>query len=111
MAEEETNLGLIGTIIITRKGKERSRDDPTPKDVDQEFISLYTIFNEENDEEPGLKHAINGRIFGNLAGYQTNWAIGFVGILWHWVMKLIIIRFIGTVKRYYTVNIVLMLSS
>jgi len=28
MAEEETNLGLIGTII-TRKGKERASDDPT----------------------------------------------------------------------------------
>ena len=71
MAEGETNLGLIGTIIITRKGKERSRDNPTPKDVTQEFISLYTIFDEENGEESGLKHAINGRIFGNLSGYQT----------------------------------------
>lgn len=47
MAKEETNLGLIGILIITRKGKERSRDDPTPKDVTQEFIALYTIFDEE----------------------------------------------------------------
>ena len=29
MAEEETNLGLIGTIIITRKGREWASDDPT----------------------------------------------------------------------------------
>lgn len=71
MAEEEMNLGLIGTIAITRKGMARSSDDPTPRDVDQEFVSLFTIFNEENDEESGLKHAINGRIFGNLAGYET----------------------------------------
>ena len=80
MAEEETNLGLIGTIIITRKGKERTSDDPTPKDVNQEFIALYTIFDEENGEEPGLKHTINGRIFGNLAGYQTQLGSG---VRWH----------------------------
>lgn len=72
MAEEEMNLGLIGTIAITRKGKARSQEDPTPRDVDQEFVSLFTIFNEENDEESGLKHTINGRIFGNLPGYETS---------------------------------------
>lgn len=72
MAEEEMNLGLIGTIAITRKGEARSQEDPTPRDVDQEFVSLFTIFNEENDEESGLKHTINGRIFGNLPGYETS---------------------------------------
>ena len=30
------------------------------------------IFDEENDEESGLKYAINGRIFGNLKGFETN---------------------------------------
>lgn len=52
------NLGLTGTIAITRQGKAHSRDDPTPQDVDQEFVFLFTIFNEENDEESGLKDTI-----------------------------------------------------
>ena len=30
------------------------------------------IFNEENGEESGMKHTINGRIFGNLKGYDTS---------------------------------------
>lgn len=72
MAEEEINLGLVGTLVITRKGKARSASDPTPRDVDQEFTSLFMIFNEENDEESGLKHGINGRLFGNLTGYGTS---------------------------------------
>lgn len=71
MAEEEINLGLVGTIVVTRKGKARSESDPAPRDVDREFTALFMIFNEENDEESGLKHAINGRIFGNLEGYET----------------------------------------
>lgn len=71
MAEEEINLGLVGTLVVTRKGMARSASDPSPRDVDQEFTSLFLIFNEENDEEAGLKHAINGRIFGNLEGYDT----------------------------------------
>jgi FtsP/CotA-like multicopper oxidase with cupredoxin domain len=72
MGEEEMNLGLVGTLVITRKGMESSHSNPFPRDVDHEFISLFMIFNEENDEESGLKHAINGRIFGNLNGYETN---------------------------------------
>ena len=72
MGEEEMNLGLVGTLIITRKGMESSDSNPFPRDVDHEFISLFMIFNEDNDEESGLKHAINGRIFGNLNGYETN---------------------------------------
>ncbi len=71
MAEEEINLGLIGSIIVTAQNQARSGKDPAPADIDQEFIALYMIFNEENDEESGLKHAINGRIFGNLAGFET----------------------------------------
>lgn len=72
MAEEEMNLGLVGTLIITRKGMESSYSNPFPRDVDHEFISLFMIFNEENDAESGLKHAINGRIFGNLSGYEAS---------------------------------------
>ena len=71
LGEEEMNLGLVGAIIITRKGMEVSHSNPFPRDVDHEFISLFMIFNEENGEESGLKHAINGRIFGNLNGYEV----------------------------------------
>ncbi|MCP5245860.1 MAG: multicopper oxidase domain-containing protein [Burkholderiales bacterium] len=71
MAEEEMNLGLVGTIVVTRKGMARSSEDPSPNDVDREFTALYMIFDEEDGEESGLKHAVNGRIFGNLSGYET----------------------------------------
>lgn len=71
MEEEEPNLGLIGTIVITRKGMAHSAHNPAPRDVDQEFTALYMIFNEEEGKESGVKHTINGRIFGNLAGYET----------------------------------------
>jgi FtsP/CotA-like multicopper oxidase with cupredoxin domain len=71
MEDEEPNLGLVGTIIVTRKGMERSGSDPAPRDVDQEFTTLFMIFNEEEGKESGMKHTINGRIFGNLDGYKT----------------------------------------
>ena len=64
--------GLIGTIVITKEGKERSQIDPRPKDVDIEFTTLYMVFNEEDGEEGGLKHAMNGYIFGNLPMYTVN---------------------------------------
>jgi manganese oxidase len=65
----ETNLGLLGPIIITKKGMARS--DGSPRDVDREFVTAFVIFNElpdEPDPEPGLTHSINGYIFGNLTG-------------------------------------------
>lgn len=71
MGEEEINLGLVGTLVITRKGMARSASNPMPRDVDQEFTALFMIFNEEDDQESGLKHTINGRIFGNLDGYEA----------------------------------------
>ena len=72
MEEEEANLGLIGTIVVTRPGMARSASNPAPRDVDQEFTALFMIFNEEEGKESGLKHTINGRIFGNLKGYETS---------------------------------------
>ena len=87
--------GLIGTIVITRKGMERSADDPRPRDVDVAFTNLFMVFDEngrkvvakatgankhhegqhheiaehsDDAEEANLKHAINGYIFGNLKG-------------------------------------------
>jgi FtsP/CotA-like multicopper oxidase with cupredoxin domain len=62
----ETNLGLLGPIIITRKGWARS--DGRPVDVDREFVAAFFIFNEADGEERGLMHSINGYIFGNLRG-------------------------------------------
>ncbi len=85
--------GLIGTIVVTRKGMQRSRSDPRPKDVDVAFTNLFMVFDENGrpkagksgnkhhdsqhheqaerhneEEEANLKHAINGYIFGNLRG-------------------------------------------
>ena len=65
----ETNLGLLGPIIITRKGMAKA--DGSPMDVDKEFVTAFFIFNElpdKRDPEPGLMHSINGYIFGNLKG-------------------------------------------
>jgi FtsP/CotA-like multicopper oxidase with cupredoxin domain len=70
----ETNLGLLGPIIVTSRGQ--ARPDATPVDVDREFVLVFMIFNEnpEKDEkaERGLMHSINGYIFGNLPGLVMN---------------------------------------
>lgn len=62
----DTNKGLLGPIVITRKGQARA--DGSPKDVDQEFITSFFIFDKLGGEESGLMHSINGYIFGNLKG-------------------------------------------
>jgi manganese oxidase len=77
---EEVNAGLIGTLIITAAGKAKA--DGSPKDVDREFVVLFTIFDESPipfrglptaaatvpmiPDEKNLFHTMNGRIFGNL---------------------------------------------
>ena len=69
----ETNLGLLGPIIITKKGMAKA--DGSPKDVAREFVTAFVIFNElpdRRDPEPGLMHSINGYIFGNLKGLVMN---------------------------------------
>ncbi len=87
-AVTEVYDGLIGTIVVTKKGMERASDDPRPKDIDKSFTTLFLIFNEndrrivesaqseayasaEEAEEGTLKHAINGFIFGNLQGLEV----------------------------------------
>ena len=87
-AVTEVYDGLIGTVVVTKKGMERSADDPRPKDIDKAFTTLFLIFNEndrtivesgqsaeydspEEAEEGNLKHAINGYIFGNLKGLDV----------------------------------------
>ncbi|MBI1898409.1 MAG: multicopper oxidase domain-containing protein [Acidobacteria bacterium] len=67
---QETNLGLLGPIIIVAKGMGRA--DLTPKDVDQEFVTAFFIFDEDKGKERGLMHSINGYIFGNLRGLAAN---------------------------------------
>jgi manganese oxidase len=88
----DTNAGLIGPIIIGKKG--RLNADGTPKDVDREFVTMFSVFDEnvshylqENidtfaddpdsvdpeDEdfiESNLMHSINGFVFGNLPGLE-----------------------------------------
>jgi FtsP/CotA-like multicopper oxidase with cupredoxin domain len=63
---ENTNLGLLGPLVITRKGM--ARPDGSPRDVDREFVTLFMVFDELGGEEPGLMHSINGYFFGNLKG-------------------------------------------
>jgi len=62
----ETNLGLLGPIVITKQGM--ANPDGSPKDVDREFVAAFFIFNEDAGKERGLMHSINGYIFGNLRG-------------------------------------------
>ncbi len=100
--DEEINLGLIGSIIVTDPA--RARPDGTPSDVDREMAALFLIFNEGNTSgdaedsddlpvkptapvaaaapptwaqaaqaaEEGQRHTINGRVFGNLRGLEMN---------------------------------------
>ena len=79
--------GLMGPIIVTRKGQ--ANPDGTPKDVDRQFIVNYEVMNEngslwidknkeslrkqpaDGDEgfnESNLMHPINGYVFENLPG-------------------------------------------
>jgi manganese oxidase len=41
---KDVNSGLIGAIVITRRGMARA--DGAPKDVDHEFVDLFMAFNE-----------------------------------------------------------------
>jgi len=41
---KDVNSGLIGALVITRRGM--ARPDGTPKDVDHEFVDLFMMFDE-----------------------------------------------------------------
>jgi len=41
---KDVNAGLIGAIVVTRRGM--ARPDGTPKDVDREFVALFMIYDE-----------------------------------------------------------------
>ncbi len=87
----DTNAGLAGPIIITKPTMARA--DGTPKDIDREFVNLFTVFDEnrspyidyniqyflginnvnmretlkadEEFEESNLMHSVNGFVYGN----------------------------------------------
>ncbi len=74
----DVNAGLIGALIVTRHGAARA--DGSPRDVDREFVTLFTNIDEslsrfalENRTllsdaggEVNRFHSINGYVFGNL---------------------------------------------
>ncbi|HWY79765.1 MAG TPA: multicopper oxidase domain-containing protein [Candidatus Sulfotelmatobacter sp.] len=104
---KDTNTGLVGSIIVTRRGM--ARPDGTPKDVDKEFVTLFSIFNEntswfltdniktaivnshfvdtndKNFQESNLKYSINGYIYGNMPmmtmiqGERVRWYVASMG--------------------------------
>ncbi len=82
----DTYAGLMGPIVIARRGMARA--DGSPRDVDREVFTLFSVMNEnespflrenverfasppppdpedEGFEESNLMHAINGYVFGN----------------------------------------------
>jgi FtsP/CotA-like multicopper oxidase with cupredoxin domain len=90
----DTNAGLIGPIIVGREG---SLDpDGTPSDIDREFVTMFTVFDEnaspyldaniqryarvpqsvkpedEEFQESNLMHSINGFVYGNLSGLEMS---------------------------------------
>jgi FtsP/CotA-like multicopper oxidase with cupredoxin domain len=90
----DTNAGLIGPIIVGREGS--LNPDGTPTDVDREFVTMFTVFDEnaspyldaniqqyagvpssvhpedEEFEESNLMHSINGFVYGNLPGLEMS---------------------------------------
>jgi hypothetical protein len=62
----DVNAGLLGPIIVTRRGE--AKPDASPKDVDLELVTAFFVFDLLHGEEAGLMHSINGYIFGNLKG-------------------------------------------
>lgn len=88
----DTNTGLVGPLIITRKGS--ANPDGSPSDIDREFVTLWTVLDEnaghylehnvnhftgkpkktmKNLDDPefqesNLMHSVNGYVYGNLPG-------------------------------------------
>ena len=90
---KDTNTGLVGPLIITRQGS--ANPDGSPKDIDREFVALFTNFDENASHylldnvnrftgrpakvrvrllgdpdfvESNIMASINGFVFGNLPG-------------------------------------------
>ena len=102
MSIQDSNSGLVGAMIITASGKANA--DASPKDVDREFVNLYTVMNEneswylkdntrdfiesdidlDNEDfvEGNLMHMINGYVFANLPGLDM---VAGERVRWHLV--------------------------
>jgi FtsP/CotA-like multicopper oxidase with cupredoxin domain len=87
---KDVNTGLVGIIIIVRKGQATA--DAAPKGIDREFITLFNIFDENDSKylslnysqftdgilstkdelfvESNLMHTMNGLLWGNNTGYE-----------------------------------------
>jgi len=89
----DTNAGLIGPMIITKRGMAKA--DGSPIDVDRELVTMFTVFDENESHyidhniqaytdkpstvnpdddgfhESNLMHSINGYVFGNVPGLTT----------------------------------------
>ncbi|KAL2096234.1 hypothetical protein ACEWY4_008382 [Coilia grayii] len=97
--ERDTNSGLVGALKICRSGELES--DGQQKGVDKEFFLLFGVFDEnrswyleenirrhgdksqkENDDfiESNKMHAVNGRMYGTLAGLEV--CVG-DRVVWH----------------------------
>jgi FtsP/CotA-like multicopper oxidase with cupredoxin domain len=95
---KDINTGLVGALIVTRHGQ--ARPDGSPLDVDREFVTLFTNFDEAQsrfaarnapllstggDASLNRFHSINGYIFGNLpmlqmkAGERVRWYLVALG--------------------------------
>lgn len=84
----DTYAGLMGAIVVTRRGM--ARPDGSPRDVDRELVTMFMVSDENRSPwlddnirtrtsapatvrkddpdfvESNKKHAINGYVFGNL---------------------------------------------
>jgi manganese oxidase len=81
----DTNAGLVGPMVVTRRGMARA--DGSPVDVDREVFDMFSVMNEnqspylasnteeyaegepdpedEGFEESNLMHSVNGFVYGN----------------------------------------------
>lgn len=90
----DTNAGLAGPLIVTRRGG--ARPDGSPSDVDREFVTLFSVMDENvssylddniqrftgqpasvKKDDPEFResnhmHAINGFVYGNLPGLSMH---------------------------------------
>ena len=83
----DTNAGLFGFIIVTRKGMARSKTNLMPADIDNEQFAMFSILDEnsalyrhdndisddedEEEHEKNLKHTINGYLYCNGAPFTA----------------------------------------
>ena len=100
----DTNTGLVGAMVVTRKGEAEA--DGTPRGVGRESFNLFTVMNEnkslfydemvakleetpseefEEFEESNLMHSINGFVFANMpmqtskVGESVRWYVMALG--------------------------------